>query len=70
MSEEITGIVYLIGSKNTDKIYVGSTTKRLEKRLKQHIYAYKYRLSWRGYGYYICRRAKHRGWPEPLVAHR
>jgi predicted GIY-YIG superfamily endonuclease len=31
-------IVYKIISKNTDKIYIGSTTQNLKKRLSKHIY--------------------------------
>ena len=32
------GVVYKLISANTDKIYIGSTTCALEKRLKRHLY--------------------------------
>jgi hypothetical protein len=36
----IEGIVYIISSKNTDKVYIGSTYNSLEKRLEIHEIAY------------------------------
>jgi hypothetical protein len=36
----IEGIVYIISSKNTDKVYIGSTYNSLEKRLEMHEIAY------------------------------
>jgi hypothetical protein len=36
------GKIYKIVSFQTDKVYVGSTTSRLSKRLSEHISAYKY----------------------------
>lgn len=34
--------IYKIISKNTDKLYIGSTTKDISERLKDHVYAFNY----------------------------
>jgi hypothetical protein len=39
------GIIYRITSTFTDSVYIGSTTKRPEERLRQHLYNYNYYLS-------------------------
>jgi hypothetical protein len=37
-----TAKIYAIKSKHTDKLYIGSTIKKLEDRFKKHKYDYKY----------------------------
>ena len=37
----ITGRIYILRSLKTDKIYIGSTTKKLKYRLTEHLSDYK-----------------------------
>lgn len=43
--------IYKIISENTPFVYIGSTTQKLETRLKGHIYDYKYRIDYYNWFY-------------------
>lgn len=45
INKYLNGKIYMIKSENYDKIYIGSTTKDLDERLKMHEYTYNHKIN-------------------------